>query len=169
VIQVAPAGLQVGHDGLHAVDGFREDGVVAFGRLELVPERATGVGLVGRKETEDPVGGRLFNRRLRVGVVAAVDRRVARVDFHEVVEEKHPEYAVDVDRAFGMFGKRQRIEADMPGMLGRVLVARAVMERGAAEDRLEPVGLREESELRCEAGLALPRAHREDSPSRRVT
>jgi hypothetical protein len=101
--------------------------------------------------------------------VAAVDRRVARVDLDEVVEEKHSEHPVDVDGALGMFGERQRVEADVPGMLGRVLAPRAVVERGAAQDRLQPVGLGEEGHLGGEARLGRRVRHREVSPRRRVT
>jgi hypothetical protein len=81
------------------------------------------------------------------------------------VEEKHPEDAVDVDGARGVFSERERIEADVPGVLGRVLGPRAVVERGAAQDRLQAVGLGEEVELRREPAFG----HRVDSPSLRVT
>ena len=87
VVAPAPAsGSGVQERRLDPVQSAGKAGVFAVAGLEFVPEAAQFRCEVGWQQAEDPVRRGLLGRRLRHGIVIAVDRRVAGVDLDNVMD-----------------------------------------------------------------------------------
>ena len=65
--------------------------------------------------------------------VLRMDRHVAHVDFHQIMQDQHPDHAVDIDAGRGLIGQHQRIKRQMPGMFARILAPRAVDKGGGTQ------------------------------------
>jgi hypothetical protein len=146
----APGG-KVLHHGLHAIKAFGKDRVGGFGGLEFLPQRAQVAADVGGQKPEDAVGGGAFgiqHRGRSVGcAVRGMDRRVAGVDFDQIMQDQHADHAVDLHAGARLIGQHQRIKRQMPGMFARVFGARAVADGGGAQHGLQAVGLVQKGQL----------------------
>jgi len=78
--------------------------------------------------------------------------RIAGVDFHQIVQQKHLKCLADVNLVFGMLGQNQYVERDMPRMFGAVFITRPVAQRRGAEHGFEAVNLGQERHLLIESG-----------------
>jgi riboflavin biosynthesis pyrimidine reductase len=143
----AAAGMRVQDERLQPVEGVGISCLGGFGRLELLPSSAKGRGLVGWQHSEDPLGGGAL--ALRLGVVAGgvVRKRVAGVDFHEVVNCDKFEHAQQVNAGGRVLEQRNRREREVPGVLRRILEPREIDERCATKDCFQLVRLNQKCDL----------------------
>ncbi len=80
-----------------ALDDGAVVGVVGFGGFELLPQSEERGALVGREQAEQAGG-------LGAGGGAAVEGRVAQVDFHNVMDQQHlHHWFVIMEYLFGFF------------------------------------------------------------------
>ena len=112
--------------GLCAIYRTGENRIIAFACFELIPKRAHLGALIFRQKGKKTISGGDFLGFFPGGIMGAVDRRVACVDFDKIMQKKHTDHPVDIHRAVGMFGKDHRIKRNMPAMFRRVFPPRQI-------------------------------------------
>lgn len=145
-------GAAVEQERLQAIESI---GIASFGGdegFEFVPQGAEFGSLFGGKEAEKAVGGAALALFL-VGVCGGiVGEGVARVDLHNIVDEKHLHDSGNVDGARGILGEQRCHDREVPGMFGTVLqTALGAGDWRLAEDGFELVDFKDEVELLIES------------------
>ena len=122
-------------------------GVSGFGSLpgfELFPKLDKLFGLVFWQQPEESGCSFPFTLYLANVGLNVVNKGVSSVYLNNVVDEHHLDNTQDVQFAFeGVFLQDQRKKADMPGMLGGVLVAGAIDKQGLAIDAFQLVDFKQ--------------------------
>ena len=81
-----------------------------------------------------------------------MDRKVADIDFDDVMDQEHPQHAVGIHGSAGVFAQQQGVHRQVPGMLRRVLPAAFVEQRRLPDDGFQAVDFPEEIELLFQCG-----------------
>ncbi len=119
VVRPSPAVcFKIADHRLNPVNRLGKDRVIAFGGFELIPQRPERPGLIRRQQPEDPVCRPLLDGFGQRRIMGSVDRRVACINFNQIMDQKHPDDPGDIDGPIGMLGQRDGIECNMPAMLG---------------------------------------------------
>ncbi|KAK68889.1 hypothetical protein L500_3802 [Bordetella holmesii CDC-H643-BH] len=138
--------------GLQSVERFGKARVVAAAGFELLPQRVEGFALIGRQQCKDTQRGSLLTLGLAGLRRCVMKGGVAGIDLDDVVDQQHLDYAQHIDGRGGVLRQRERVQRQMPGMLGAVFAARRIDERRLAQDALELVYLSQEGELALQRG-----------------
>lgn len=133
---------------MKAVHGGGEFGLGGLAGFKLIPERAELGGLTGWQESKNAVGGEALARVLVSHVFRVVGKRVAGVDFDEVVDDHHFERAEHVEVwDVGVLGEGHHQQAKAPGMFGVVFGATADGVYRLPENVFELIDLDDEGDL----------------------
>ena len=134
-------------DRLQPVAGLGETRVGTLGRLEFIPGGAEGLSLIRGQQAEQDIGRRLLAFGLAMVGQRQMQRGVAGLDLHQIVQDQHLHHAPDIDRLHRVVLKHHGKEGEMPGMFGGILTPGSVRDVIEPDHALQPVGFQKEAEL----------------------
>ena len=89
------------------------------------------------QQSEDPRHGSEFGRFALRPSLFGVNDRVAGVDLTNVMDEKHADDAIDIDRRAGILRHRRSQQRNLPTVLGRILITLETERPSLARDTFE--------------------------------
>ena len=84
-----------------------------------------------------------------------MQRCVATVNFHEVVNQKHGDDAQRIDRFRRVWSEQEGEQRDVPAMLGRILAARTVRDPASTKHCLQSVHFEQEAQSAGQLNIKL--------------
>src|SRR5260370_12548360 len=93
----------------------------SFPSFKLLPERSPLVALIRWEQSKYPIGRLFFLGRLFEIANCVVDKGIPGIDLHQIMDQRHPDYARNDDRLIRVIGKPHRSDRQVPAMFGSVL------------------------------------------------
>ncbi|MCY1369999.1 hypothetical protein D9M69_570680 [compost metagenome] len=141
------AGEYIDEQRLKTIQRFRELRVFGLRPLELLPQAQEFAGLRRRQQAEQPRRGPGFLFGLPFARGSAMDRKIAGIYLDDVMQQEHPDDPVGINRPIGILVQDQGVHCQVPGMLGRILLAAPVQQRRLPDDGFQPVDFPQEAQL----------------------
>src|SRR5262249_51660857 len=115
--------------------------------LELIPQGAEFLSLVGRKQSKQPIRCGAFALCLVERTCCIVEIRITGVDLDNIVDENQLDHVRDIDRLIRIFAKNHRGQRKMPAVFGCIFGSVGMEKVGAPQDGFQFVDLEQKVDL----------------------